>query len=279
MNASGASARRTVFFVSDGTAITTETVGHTLLSQFESYTFRQVTVPFVDSVERAQSVADSIARTASEEGVRPIVFSSLVNRHALEVLGHSGALVLDVFAAFAGPLELELDVESTQKTGRSHGVANKAEYDTRIDAVHFALAHDDGASVRQYAKAQVILVGVSRSGKTPTSLYLAMQFGILAANYPLTEDDLESSKLPNVLREHRANLFGLTIEPEQLAGIREARRPNSRYASLSQCRAEVEECEQMFRRFAIPNCDTTRTSIEEISSKVLQTMGLERRLF
>ena len=175
--------------------------------------------------------------------------------------------------------EGELNTQQTHTSGRWHGVADKETYDTRIDAVHFALNHDDGQSTRQYDRAQVILVGVSRSGKTPTSLYLAMQFGIQAANYPMTSDDLESPQLPKVLRNYRANLFGLTIDPEQLTQIRQARRPNSRYASLSQCRSEVEDCEQLFRRFAIPYVDTTATSIEEISSKVIHTMGIERRLF
>jgi [pyruvate, water dikinase]-phosphate phosphotransferase / [pyruvate, water dikinase] kinase len=270
---------RTVFYVSDGTAITTETVGHAVLSQFERTEFKQVTVPFVDSVERAQSVVASIERTYGEDGERPIVFSSLADAKLLKVLQISDALVMDLFDTFARQLEDELNTESTHTTGRIHAVADKKVYDTRIDAVHFALHHDDGASTRQYQKAQVILVGVSRSGKTPTSLYLAMQFGIQAANYPLTEEDLDTPQLPKVLREFRANLFGLTIDPDQLANIRQERRPNSRYASIGQCRSEVEECEQIFRRFAIPYVDTTTTSIEEISSKVIHTMGLERRLF
>lgn len=273
------SAVRTVYYISDGTAITTETVGNAVLSQFETVRFKHVTVPFVDSVERAKSVVTSVLRTEVEEGVRPIVFSSLVDPELLNIIESSGALVMDLFSTFAGQVEGELNTQQTHTSGRWHGVADKETYDTRIDAVHFALNHDDGQSTRQYDRAQVILVGVSRSGKTPTSLYLAMQFGIQAANYPMTSDDLESPQLPKVLRNYRANLFGLTIDPEQLTQIRQARRPNSRYASLSQCRREVEDCEQLFRRFAIPYVDTTATSIEEISSKVIHTMGIERRLF
>jgi regulator of PEP synthase PpsR (kinase-PPPase family) len=270
---------RTVFYVSDGTAITSETLGRAVLSQFDAIELKHVTVPFVNSVERARSVVETITRTAEREQVRGIVFSSLTDPAVLDVFNRSGALILDLFAAFVGPLEQELDAESSHATGRYHGLADKKSYDTRIDAVHFALHHDDGGSTRKYADAQVILVGVSRSGKTPTSLYLAMQFGIQAANYPMTDDDLGGSQLPPLLRDHRAVLFGLTIDPEQLAQIRQARRANSRYASISQCRTEVEECERLFRRHAIPYVDTTATSIEEISSKVIQTMGLERRLF
>lgn len=279
MSSEASGSRRTVFYVSDGTAITAETVGHAVLSQFGTVDFREVTVPFVDSVERARAVVASIRRTAVEEGARPIVFSSLVNAAVLAELMRSEALVMDLFHAFARPLEAELDTESTHSPGRSHGLVNKDTYHTRMEAVNFALQHDDGSSIREYAKANVILVGVSRSGKTPTSLYLAMHFGIQAANYPLTDDDLEGPQLPNVLRDHRARLFGLTIDPAQLAQIRNNRRPNSRYASISQCRSEVEDAERMFRRHSIPYIDSTAMSIEEISSKVIHTMGLQRRLF
>lgn len=279
MSAENTPMLRTVFYISDGTAITSETLGRAVLSQFEQVELRHVSVPFVNSVERARSVLDTIQRTAVAEEARAIVFSSLVNPAVLEVFTRSEALILDLFAAFAQPLEQEFNTESTHTEGRYHGLSDKPGYDHRIESVHFALAHDDGGSTQRYDDAQVIMVGVSRSGKTPTSLYLAMQFGILAANYPLTEDDLDGNKLPNLLRSHRDRLFGLTIEPEQLSQIRQERRPNSRYASVSQCRTEVEDAERMFRRHAIPFVDTTATSIEEISSKVIHTMGLERRLY
>ncbi|NKC14771.1 MAG: pyruvate, phosphate dikinase/phosphoenolpyruvate synthase regulator [Gammaproteobacteria bacterium] len=270
---------RTVFFVSDGTAITAETMGRALLAQFEQHDFNRVTLPFIDNEYKAGDVAEVIARAWADDGVRPIVFSSLVDPELLKIISVSRPLVLDLFASFSKSLEQELQIESTHATGRFHGLVDQKIYDHRMEAVNFALAHDDGASLRHYEQASVILVGVSRTGKTPTSLYLAMQFGLKVANYPLTDDDLESAKLPGSLRAHRASLFGLTISAEQLASIRQERLPNSRYASVSQCRHEVEEAECLFRRNAVPYIDTTAISIEEISSKVIQTMGLARRLF
>ncbi|MBT6276030.1 MAG: kinase/pyrophosphorylase [Chromatiales bacterium] len=270
---------RTVFFVSDSTAITSETMGHALLAQFEPYTFREVTLPFIDSVQRADTVAESVAKAWVQDGVRPIVFSSLVDPELRRIISVSDPLMLDLFGAFSPQLEQELKKESTHATGRYHGLIDQKTYDTRMEAVNFALQHDDGASHRHYGKACVILSGVSRSGKTPTSLYLAMQFGLTVANYPLTEEDLEGTKLPNILRTHRELLFGLTISPEHLARIREERRPNSRYSSLGQCRQEVADAERLFRRNAVPFIDTTAISIEEISSKVILQMGLARRLY
>tara|TARA_Y100001934_G_scaffold283487_1_gene403687 strand:- start:258 stop:1085 length:828 start_codon:yes stop_codon:yes gene_type:complete len=270
---------RTAFFISDGTGITAETLGHALLPQFEDQVFKQVPLPFVNSPERVEEAVDTINRAAEEDGARPVVLSTLVNPQAQLALQSANALVLDMFGVFLQPLETELGIKSAHALGRSHAMANRRNYHVRMEAVNYALQHDDGATIRHYDNADVILTGVSRSGKTPTCLYLAMQFGIRAANYPITEEDLESTSLPNALRAHRFRLFGLTIDPEQLQQIREERRPNSRYASLTQCQVEVEETERLFRKHRIPYLDTTSISIEEISSKLLQTKGLERQLY
>ncbi|AVZ78897.1 phosphoenolpyruvate synthase regulatory protein [Zoogloeaceae bacteirum Par-f-2] len=268
---------RTVFFISDGTGITSETLGHSLLAQFPDARFRQVRIPFVDDVDKAIDCANQIREAAQRDGVRPIVFSTLVNPETVRGLRQADALFIDLFEQFIGPLETELGQRSTHAVGRFHGIADSLDYKNRIEAINFAMAHDDGVSSDgELAEADVILVGVSRSGKTPTSLYLAMQFGVKAANYPLIPEDFERNKLPGELHHYRAKLFGLTIAPERLSQIRQERRPNSRYASLENCRYEIEAAQKLMRRENIRWLDSTTKSIEEISATILQAVRLNR---
>lgn len=270
---------RTVFFVSDGTGITAETMGHTLLTQFEHIKYAQRTLPFIDSLNKARSTVEFINETASTDGVRPIVFCTLVDSECQRVVASSDALVLDFFGAFIGPLESELERSSSHTTGRSHGIVDRASYYFRIDAVNFALQHDDGASLQHYEEADVILIGVSRSGKTPTCLYLAMQFGVRAANYPLLDDEDDVSRIPKPLVPFRHRLCGLTCDAERLQQIRSERRPNSRYSSLNQCRREINAAEALFRRERLMVLNTATMSVEEIASKILHERGMERRLY
>jgi len=269
--------RRTVFFVSDQTGVTAETLGHSLMTQFEGLEFRPVTLPFVSSLDKAHETVRRIDRAAQEEGVRPIVFSTLVQDELRDVVMTANALFLDLFSAFVGPLERELNTRSTHRAGRAHGIADLAAYTTRINATNFALANDDGSG-GDYAHADVVLIGVSRVGKTPTCVYMALQYGVFAANYPLTEDDLEVGKLPSRLQQFRAKLFGLTIRSERLRQIRSERRPESRYASRAQVQYELRAADALFARYAIPSLDTSESSIEEIASRILNTTGIERRL-
>ena len=272
-------ASRTVFFVSDGTGITAETLGHSLLSQFEGFAFRQVRIPFVDSVEKAQDCAVQVRRAREQDGVRPVVISTLVDQEVADALRDTDALVLDFFAAFIAPLEDELGSRSSHAIGRSRAQVTGSDYKARIDAINFALAHDDGVSDAELDKAEVILIGVSRSGKTPTSLYLAMQFGIRTANYPLIPEDFERNQMPNDLQKHRAKLFGLSISPERLTKIREERRPGSRYASLDNCRYEVEAAQRLMRREGVRWLDSSTKSIEEIAAALMQAIKLDRHIY
>ena len=272
--------RRTVFFVSDRTGITAEMLGNSMLVQFDQFQFDRRTIPFVDSNEKVEDVILQINQVAERDGQRPIVFTSIVDEEAAEhVRSEANALTLDVFQVFISPLEAELKMRSSHTAGRSHGIANSHEYFARMEAIHFTQAHDDGATTRDLAKAQVILVGVSRCGKTPTSLYLALQFGIRTANFPLTPDDFVDRKLPGSIRMHKERLFGLTIQPERLREIREERRPNSPYASLENCRHEVREAEHLMERERITMVDTTTKSIEEIATTILHRTGLRRTVF
>jgi regulator of PEP synthase PpsR (kinase-PPPase family) len=269
---------RTIFYVSDGTGITAETIGHSVLTQFDGVDFESYRIPFVDSEEKARAAALRIKTAYAQNGMRPIVVNTVIDPALSEVLADSGALMLDVFAPFIGPLETELGTKRSPRVGKAHGLTDFAEYEARINATNYALTHDDGIDVN-YADAEVILVGVSRVGKTPTCLYMALHYGVKAANYPLTEEDLERLELPKRLAPYRARLYGLTIDPQRLAQVREARRPGSRYAEIQQCRWELDQADRLFRRENIAVQNTTHTSIEEISSKILSQLDIEKHLF
>ena len=272
------SERRTVFFVSDGTGITAQMLGHSLLTQFEGVEFNQVTLPFVDSAEKAE---ECLARIKGEggNGGKPIVFSTLVNSDVRAVVRRADALFIDFFESFIDPLEAGLGVKSSHTIGRSHSAMDKKEYQQRIEAINFAMAHDDGASHRELGMADVILIGVSRSGKTPTSLYLAMQFGVKAANYPLIPEDFHRMKLPEALRGDKTRLYGLTIAPERLHEIRKERRPGSRYADLDNCRFEVQAAEDLMRREGVRSINSTSKSIEEIATTILRELRIKRQIY
>ena len=273
------SARRTVFFVSDGTGITAQMLGHSLLTQFEGTEFDQITLSFIDSVDKAQECLARIEQEAANGNDRPIVFSTLVNNDVREVLRKASALCLDFFETFIGPLEAGLGLPSSHTIGRSHSAMNNQNYYDRIEAINYAMAHDDGATEIEIDQADVILIGVSRSGKTPTCLYLALQFGVKAANYPLIPEDFDRSQLPRALRTRKPKLFGLSIAPERLAEIRSSRRPNSKYADVENCRYEVEQAEMLMHREGIRWIDSTAKSIEEIATTILRELRMERHLY
>ena len=267
---------RPVFYVSDGTGITAETFGHAVLTQFEMK-FRQVRLPFIDTLDKAHDAKRKINEAQSLDGQRPIVFSTLVKHDLSQVIRQADGMHMDLIQTFVAPLEQELGLKSTHTVGRSHNIVDSEEYKNRIEAINFSLAHDDGQSHKNLAEADVILVGVSRSGKTPTSLYLAMQYGIKAANYPLIPDDFERGKLPSSLPPFRAKIFGLSITPERLSEIRHERRAGSKYASIENCRYEVNEAELMMKREGIRWLSSTTKSIEEIATTILQEIKPDRR--
>ena len=270
--------QRTVFFVSDRTGITAELLGKTLLTQFPGVEFHKHTLPFVDTVEKAETAVAEITRTALQEGKPPIVFSTLIDDDVRTTVASANVLFLDIFADFIGRLESELSLTSSHALGLSHGMGDELAYQKRMDAVNYTLSHDDGVNTANYDRAEVILTGVSRTGKTPTCLYLAMQYGIHAANYPLTPDDFSEQSLPKPLLPHRAKLFGLTIQAERLAKIRNERKPASRYASLENCRSEIRSAENLMLQARLPVLDTTIMSVEEIAISILHATGLIERV-
>jgi [pyruvate, water dikinase]-phosphate phosphotransferase / [pyruvate, water dikinase] kinase len=270
---------RSAFFVSDRTGITAEMLGHSLLTQFDDVRFNEVTLPFVDTAEKARDVVDKINRQGAADGVRPIVISTLARVEIARVIGQANALFLDCFEMFISPLEREIGVAASHAVGRSHSVSDFVNYHRRIESVNYTLSHDDGLATRDLSEADVVLVGVSRCGKTPTCLYLSMQFGIRAANYPLIPEDFASKQLPAQLRPLRGRLHGLTIRPERLQEIRNERRPNSQYATLANCEFEVREAEALMRQEKIPFLDATSKSVEELATTILQEAKLVRRIY
>ena len=269
-------ANRTVFYVSDGTGITAETFGNSILSQF-AVKPRHVRRPFIDTVDKAHQVLREINHTAETEGRKPIVFITLVNPEILAILKHeSKGLVLDMFNTFIEPLEAEFAMTSNHRIVRFADVSKSQEYTDRIEAINFSLAHDDGQSAKNLASADVILVGVSRSGKTPTSLYLAMQHGIKAANYPLIPEDFDRGQIPSSLAPFKKKCFGLPIDALRLNQIRNERRPDSKYASIENCRYEVREGETMMKKEGIAWLSSTHKSIEEIATTILRDLRPDR---
>lgn len=271
---------RTVFYVSDGTGITAETFGNSILAQFSAKP-RHVRRPFIDSPDKADKVVSEINQTAEQEGKRPVVFITLANAEVRDVLtsDRCKGMVMDMFRAFVEPLEVEFGMKSNHRVGRFSDAAKSQEYNDRIEAINFSLAHDDGQSAKNLEAADVILVGVSRSGKTPTSLYLAMQHGIKAANYPLIPEDFERGHLPNTLAPHKRKCFGLTIDPDRLSQIRNERRPGSKYAAIENCRYEVRESETMMKRAGISWLSSTHKSIEEIATTILRDIRPDRLIY
>lgn len=269
---------RSVFFLSDQTGVTAETLGHSLLTQFDVEDCQKVTLPFIDSDDKAHKAVDKINAAAAADNLRPIIFSTMVQDELRLIVKQADGLHLDIFDVFLKPLENELGQTATHQAGRAHGMSDIDSYMKRIEATNFALANDDGGMTRNYDSADVILVGVSRSGKTPTCLYLALQYGVYAANYPLTDEDFDSGQLPDILVRQKSKLFGLTIEPVRLQQIRKERRALGNYSMPQQVRYELRETQKIFKRYGIPHVDTTQFSIEEISSRILESTGVERRV-
>ena len=268
---------RPVFIVSDGTAITAETLAHSVMTQLPDLVYDQQRIPFIDTPEKAHQVAKRIERTLNETGVRPLVFSTFVDPEiSKEFLKTAPGFQVELFRSFVGPMERELGMKSTHTVGATHKIRNEERYNKRIAAIDYTLTHDDGQTNRGLDQAEVILVGVSRSGKTPTSLFLAMQFGIKVANYPLIPEDFDRGELPPALEPLRDKLFGLPIKPERLSEIRNERRPGSHYASIENCRKEIEEAEELMRRNGIEWLNSTTKSIEEIAATIIAKQHLEK---
>ncbi|RJX70043.1 kinase/pyrophosphorylase [Vibrio sinensis] len=269
---------RDVFYVSDGTAITCETLGHVVLGQFP-FNANEKTFPFVESEEKLEKLLKEIEGSYLRTGEKPLVFFSIVLPQLKAMLLDSPAHCYDVIDNLVQKVQNDTQMTPMPQLQRSRSVGKDSErYFDRIAAIEYTLAHDDGITLKGLEKADIILLGVSRSGKTPTSLYMAMQFGLRVVNYPFIEEDIKRLRLLPEFEIHRHKLFGLTIDPERLTQIRENRLAGSEYASTEQCLAELSSVESLFRREAIPFINTSTLSVEEITTRILEKSGLRRRL-
>ncbi|HEY3699383.1 MAG TPA: pyruvate, water dikinase regulatory protein [Spongiibacteraceae bacterium] len=270
--------RRSAFFISDSTGITAETLGKSLLAQFENIEFDKTVLPFVDTPAKALQAVGRINDAADRDGAPPIIFDTVVNQQVREIIAASNGVLMDIFSTFLEPLERALSSKSGLTVGRGHSRNTELLYQQRINAVNYAMENDDGARINHYDQAQLILIGVSRCGKTPSCLYMAMQHGVYAANYPLTDEDLDLGQIPRPLLAQRNKLYGLTINPERLSAIRNERKPNSRYANIAKCEDEVRMALALFERNGIKYIDSTHVSIEEIATKILVEKGLREHM-
>ena len=264
--------KRRAFFISDRTGITAEALGQSLLSQFPGIEFEITTIPFVTNQVLAQGAADRIRSARDADGRSPIVFSTLTDPATQHIITECNDNVFDLFGTFIEPLEDALEQESSHTAGRMHGIGDGTQYERRLNALNYTLNHDDGLSIKTIDEADIVLLGVSRCGKTPTCLYLAMHYSLKAANYPLTDDDFITGDMPRILETCRDKIYGLTIVPEQLSRIRRERRPQGEYAKLAKCRAEVAKAESLYALENIPYLDTTSVSIEEIAATIVRDM-------
>lgn len=270
---------RSAFFISDGTAITAETLGRAILSQFDSVPFETRVIPYVDTIEKAQNAVEQINIAYTKDGLLPLVFDTIADSSIREKINSAQACNLDMYEGLIGRIADEIGIQPDEEGGHAHNNIDSESYKSRISAVDYALENDDGARVHHYDKADIILIGLSRSGKTPTSLYLAMQFGIRVANYPLTEEDLyDDNRLPKSLQAYKHKLFGLTITTDRLVAIRNERRAGSKYASYSQCQQEQRAIQGIYISEGIKNIDVSEMSVEEIATRILQMTGLKRRI-
>jgi len=266
--------KRTVYFVSESTGITAEAMGHSLLSQFDSIDFEQVYMPYINTDARATALTHRMQEAFDRDGVRPIVFATMLNEEIAAIIKEGNCFYMELFERFVEPLSIELGAPASRQSGRSHAITKLSSYTKRIEAINFAMANDDGIRPANFQYADVVLVGVSRSGKTPTCLYLAMHFGLRSANYPITEEDFERGELPPEVWRSKHKIFGLTIDPTRLQAIREERRPGSRYASMQRCQQDIREAHKMFKRLRVPVMNTTNQSIEEISALILRALKM-----
>ncbi|GAA1973638.1 pyruvate, water dikinase regulatory protein [Microbacterium pumilum] len=271
--APGGLSGRAAYFVSDSTGITAETLGSALLANFPGVAFQRHTIPFVDTVEGARNVVKDIERSL-QNGARPIIFATVKSAEILAELRMSGSVIIDLLGGHLTELEDALGTTASEQLGQYHGVGDIERYFARMRAVEYAIEHDDGQSMRALDIADVIIIAPSRCGKTPTTMYLALQYGLLVANYPLTDDDFPSDGLPKTVARHVEKCFGLTTTPLRLSQVRHERRPSSTYSSLAQCTLELRRAEDLYRRNRVPFLNSSTKSVEEMSAVIMQSMRL-----
>lgn len=268
---------RSVFYISDQTGITTEKLGNALLVKFPNLEFHKDSFPFSNTTAKIGQAMLKVRNRYMIDGYKPLILSSMIDPNLRKLLNVDYAVNIDFFEEFIGKLEDALETKADMTAGKVHSIGNEEQYKHRIDAIHYSLENDDGVSCKHYDEADIIIVGVSRVGKTPTSIYLAVNYGIKVANYPFAEADLHTDHLPKSLVPYHHKLFGLSIEADRLHRIRSNRMPGSKYAERSTCQQEISVAEHIMHNCGIPFLNTSHKSIEEISVAIMQIVKLTKQ--
>ena len=261
--------------VSDSTGETVISIARACVVQFEG-------VDVIDhlwSMVRTKIQLEDVIKGISEEPGM-VVFTLLDQSLRDRLEAYCADRKLTCIAAldtFMAAFRHYLGVSSQARPGRQHAL--DAEYFARIEALNFVMSHDDGQSVADLAEADVILVGVSRTSKTPTCIYLANR-GIKAANVPI----VPGATLPSELMDNdRSLIVGLTEDASRLVQIRRNRmrslnqKDETDYTDLDQVKSEVAAARRLFNERQWPTIDVTRRSIEETAAAIIQLHSQRRR--
>ena len=260
-----------VFFLSDSTGISAETMGNALLIQFPEMHFERRLIPFIVTAAEARRVV-AVLDAAADGPVTPIAFTTAATDEIRHILHTTRCPMIDFFELHMSRVEEVFGVTAKRHVAKLHGVGDIQRYNSRMAAIEYSIEHDDGQSIRALDRADVVLVAPSRCGKTPTTMYLALQHGLFVANYPLVEEDLDAAELPRPVRALRERCIGILADAKRLSEVRQARRPNSRYASIEQCRYELRQAEAMYHTNRIPVINSTTRSVEEMSTLIIQIL-------
>ena len=263
-----------IYYVSDSTGILSTNLGQSLLCQFPEIHFHEEQFPFIRSVKEARATLKYILKNSG--GRSPIIFSTIMLPEVLKVFDTPEVELFDMYVAFLDRLERSLEVQPLRLPGFYRHTDNVS-ISKRVEAIHYTLEHDDGTKIDELDDADVILVGVSRSGKTPASVYLATQMGLKAANFPLTIEFLTQYSLPEAIKRNIKRTVGLTTSPEMLRKVREKRYAASNYAKLVTCLEELDQAKNIFLKNKIPVVNTEGKSIEETATQIMQEIGLSRK--
>lgn len=263
-----------VYYVSGSTALLAEDVGKALLCQFQEISFNEEKIPFIKTRAAAEKAMKHILEQSG--GVRPLVFCTIMDAGIKKILDSPEVEFFDVFGNVLDRLENCLETKALRVPGYSRNI-DDITLAKRVEAIHFSIEHDDGTRSREYDEAEVILLGVSRSGKTPVSVYLATHMGIKSANFPLTSEHLDSYELPPEIVRNRKKVVGLMTSPGLLHKIREQRYSGSTYAKLSTCATELNQAKEIYLRYGIQSLETDGKSIEETSVQVTQLVDIPRK--
>ncbi|VAW33202.1 Phosphoenolpyruvate synthase regulatory protein [hydrothermal vent metagenome] len=263
-----------IYYISDSTGILAINLGQALICQFPEVNFHEEKFPFINTRAAARSTLNYILKQSG--GRQPLIFSTLVDPKIRKIFDHPQVELFDICGGFLNRLEDCLETKAMMMPGFARQVDNVS-MARRAEAINYCLSHDDGTKLDEYDEAEVILLGVSRAGKTPVSVYLSTQMGLKSANYPLTSSDLDSYSLPDAIRRNRKQAVGLTTSPELLQSMRQKRYPDSKYASRAVCRQELQQAQQIFMKYNLPTINTADKSIEELAAQISQEIGLYRK--